>query len=91
MTDTIKRIQKYVEAESESLAMRMEYNRKRYDRLIGIKDEVMRTLDFGNPNIIANAVEMNALKLEYSQMKQEDNFLRRLAKIIDESENGTEN
>lgn len=91
MTDTIKRIQKYVEAESESLAMRMEYNRKRYDRLIGIKDEVMRTLDFGNPNIIANAVEMNALKLEYSQMKQEDNFLRRLAKIIDESDSEMDN
>lgn len=89
--DTIKRIQKYIEAESESLAMRMEYNRKRYDRLIGIKDEVMRTLDFGNPNIIANAVEMNALKLEYSQMKQEDNFLRRLAKIIDESDDEMDN
>lgn len=91
MTDTIKRIQKYVEAESESLAMRMEYNRKRYDRLLGVKDEVMRTLDFGNPNIIANAVEMNALKLEYRQMKQEDRFLRRLAKIVDESDDEMDN
>lgn len=91
MTDTIKRIQKYVEAESESLAMRMEYNRKRYDRLLGVKDEVMRTNDFGNPNIISTAVEMNALKLEYRQMKQEDRFLRRLAKIVDESDDEMDN
>lgn len=91
MTDTIKRIQKYVEAESESLAMRMEYNRKRYDRLLGVKDEVMRTNDFGNPSIISTAVEMNALKLEYRQMKQEDRFLRRLAKIVDESDDEMDN
>lgn len=91
MTDTIKRIQKYVEAESESLAMRMEYNRKRYDRLLGVKNEVMRTNDFGNPSIISTAVEMNALKLEYRQMKQEDRFLRRLAKIVDESDDEMDN
>ena len=91
MNKTIEEIKYCIEAEKRSLNRRMEKNRINYENDLNCKEYIMRTGDFGNPNIISTAVEMNALSVAYEQMKQEYGFLKYLTKIIDESDSESDN